>query len=1331
MDLSGIAVPTFDWNAPDLPSTFRQFRQYVEHVFKGPLVNKPKEVQASYLHLWMGPTGIDLIHTFSLPEAKLKDPKEILDRFDEHFKPKTNFRLARYNLQKMHQGPTESVDDFVARLRLQSDKCKFTSEERPQRILEQLIFGAAHAKIQEKLLTKGEELTLDEAINLYRTFEANQQHMEQFREPSDGQIHAIRHSRGARPKEVRCRYCDRTHEMSRNACPALHSECGKCGKVGHWAAACLTPAPISDKDEWQMKESNQGTSYRPQYKGRFDKRRPRQGRIAEMSSREQEHEHEEQVEDNTRDEGEHLFFDTLCTKPSRTEAYVDLNVQISGLPGEHTLHAKVDTGADGNILPARCLDKMPSSVKLDPDNTIIKAYNGSSIKQMGTLLMQCKFEGTTHELKFHVVESSGPILVGLPACEKLKLTTMHPKVHTVTSSETASSQIHLINTTEQLISEYPAQFKGIGKLPGKAHFDLDPTVTPVIHPPRKCPIHLKDDLKKELDAMEQLEVIEPVTEATDWVSSLVVTKKPNGQLRVCLDPKDLNRAIKRPHHRSITTEEITHQLSGSTIFTKLDARSGYWAMELDAESSQLTAFNSPFGRYRFRRLPFGIRLAQDLFQKKMDEVLDGLSGVLNIADDICVHGKNAAEHTERLRAVMKRAQEKGLVFNPDKCAIGLSQVSFFGHVYSASGVSPDPAKVDAIRKIERPKTVAELQSFLGMCTYLSPFIPGFSELTHNLRQMLKENAIMEWSPQACKDFQNLKDIISSDAVLAYYDPAKPATLEVDASSVALGAVLLQEGRPVAYASKALSDTETRYANIEREMLAVVFGCEKFRTYLFGRTFEVISDHKPLEMILQKSISRAPARLQRMLLRIENYVFTLKYAKGSSMHISDALSRLPAQRPDPVSSIPLDCTICLVQFSRPRLDELRKTTLEDEELCELRRIILAGWPSRPCEVPPAVRKYWSVRDTMVIDDGLILKGTAVVIPEKLRPWYMEKLHEGHQGRTKMELRARDAVFWPKIKFDIEERVAACMPCQTSRPASSQSSLIPEHQHPVPPGPWQEVSSDLFFCKGQNYLLTVDHFSKFPFLQLLDQTTSSRVIETLAVLFAEHGSPVVFYSDNGPQYSSREFKAFAERFGFEHRTSSPLHPRSNGIAERHVRTVKALVEKSSNFISLQIGLRTLRSTPIDSALPSPAELLYGRNTDDLPRQGRSATSGHRERLQRRQDQQREYHNARIFRPRAEPALNPGDAVFIRNKEQGTWQPGTVVTPHPAPASYVVQPEAAGSGPAVEHQNDDATETTPPPVLVDEGRPVRRTSQDLRPRLQVTRSGRVSRAPARMDL
>ena len=953
---------------------------------------------------------------------------------------------------------------------------------------------------------------------------------------------------------------------------------------------------------------------------------------------------------------------------------------------------------------------------------------------MGTLEVECTFNGKTSAQKFHVVDCEGPILVGLPACEKLDLVRLNHNVNMVKSvmpeRETAVSTNENLTNTNQLMEQYPNQFQGLGKFTGTASIEVDPSVKPVVHAPRKCPIHLRDDLKKELDRMENMGVIKPVSEATDWVSSLVIAKKPDGRLRVCLDPRDLNKAIKRPHHRNITTEEITHQLAGATVFSKLDARSGYWAIQLDEQSSKLTTFNSPFGRYSFCRLPFGIKLAQDLFQRKMDEILAGLEGVINIADDICVFGKNAAEHTERLRDLMKRAEEKGLVFNPDKCAIGLSHVSFFGHVYSASGISPDPAKVDAIQNLERPKNVAELQSFLGMCTYLSPFIPGFSELTHHLRQMLKENAVVEWTPQACKDFKTLKDVISSDAVLAYYDPSKPVTLEVDASGVALGAVLLQDGRPVAFASKALSDTETRYANIEREMLAVVFGCEKFRTYLFGRSFEVISDHKPLEMILQKSISRAPARLQRMLLRIENYTFTLRYRKGNTMHISDALSRLPTERQSPTVPLQLDVCIGLVQFSPSRLDELREETQRDETLHQLSKVITNGWPARRCETHPAVRPFWSIRDALVIDDGVIIKGTAVVIPSRLQPWYIERLHEGHQGRVKMELRARDAVYWPDLKKDVEARVAACLPCQTSRPAANASIIEAEHQHPVPSGPWTDLSTDLFYSNGKNYIIIVDHFSKFPFVYEMTSTTSTEVVKVMAQLFSEQGSPSTVYSDNGPQYSSREFKIFSEKFGFRHITSSPHHPQSNGIAERHVKTVKSLLQKcAGSHIKFQMGLRALRATPIDSLLPAPAELLLGRKIDLLPHQSleNERTTAQRSRLEHRQQMQRETHNARIRHGRPEPVLNPGDAVYVRNRTSNTWERGNIEAEHEAPSSYIVRREPRPASRASSESSVDSIDEAPAP------RTVRRTAQDIRPdpSATCTRSGRVSRAPNKLDL
>ncbi|XP_043236528.1 uncharacterized protein K02A2.6-like [Amphibalanus amphitrite] len=593
--------------------------------------------------------------------------------------------------------------------------------------------------------------------------------------------------------------------------------------------------------------------------------------------------------------------------------------------------------------------------------------------------------------------------------------------------------------------------------------------------------------------------------------------------------------------------------------------------------------------------------------------------------------------------------------------------------------------------------------------------------------MLK-NAIVEWSPKACKDFQTLKDIISSDAVLAYYDPSRPVTLEVDASGVALGAVLLQDGQPVAFGSKALSDTETRYANIEREMLAVVFGCEKFRTYLFERTFEVISDHKPLEMILQKSIARAPARLQRMLLRIENYTFTLKYRKGDTMYVSDALSRLPTERPSPTTTLQLDVCIGLVQFTPSRLEELREETRRDETLHQLKKVILSGWPARRCEAHPAVKPFWSVRDALVIDDGLVIKGTAVVIPDQLQQWYVERLHEGHQGRVKMELRARDSIFWPTLKKDVEARVAACLPCQASRPAASASTIEAEHQHPVPPGPWTDVSTDLFYSNGRHFIIIVDHYSKFPFVYELTSTTSTQVIKVMMQLFAEHGSPSTVYSDNGPQYSSKEFRTFSEMFGFKHVTSSPHHPQSNGIAERHVKTVKSLLQKcAGNYTKFQIGLRTLRATPIDSVLPSPAELLFGRRIDQLPHRHMESqeTTNHRNRLEYRQQQQRDSHNARVGQRRPEPMLLPGDAVFIRNKATSTWEQGTIKAEHEAPSSYMVQ---RGSRPLSRASSTSSVDTDD-----DAPRPVRRTAQDIRPDPSAarTRSGRVTRAPIRLDL
>ena len=261
----------------------------------------------------------------------------------------------------------------------------------------------------------------------------------------------------------------------------------------------------------------------------------------------------------------------------------------------------------------------------------------------------------------------------------------------------------------------------------------------MINAPRKCPIALCLKVKEHFDKMECMGVITCVGQPMDWVSSITYIQKANGKLHLCLDPHELNEAICHDHCKTLTVEEVTHKFAHSCYFTKLDAHHGYWLLVLDQDSSLLTTFNSPFGRYHFLCLPFGLVCSQDIFQKKMDQILEECQGCIGIAYDITVHSHTKAEHNAHLQNLMQVACQYGLVFNPQKMHVKASAINFFGCLYNADGVHPDLDKVDAIHALPVPTNVTELQEFLGMVTYLSPFILGLSTLTAPLHELLKKN----------------------------------------------------------------------------------------------------------------------------------------------------------------------------------------------------------------------------------------------------------------------------------------------------------------------------------------------------------------------------------------------------------------------------------------------------------------------------------------------------------------------------------------------------------------------------------------------------------------
>lgn len=592
----------------------------------------------------------------------------------------------------------------------------------------------------------------------------------------------------------------------------------------------------------------------------------------------------------------------------------------------------------------------------------------------GYLKIRSTYKAKSTTERFYVVNCKGPPILGFKACKALGLIKV---VYAVNSDKESSTQ------SDHILDEYADVFKGIGTFPGECNYRIDPSIAPVVCPPRRVPFALKDRLKTELDNMEKDGVI----------CKVVVCEKPKKhKLRGCLNPRPLNKAIMRPHHPLPTLEDVTSKLAGAKYFSTLDARSGYWAIKLSEESSMLTTFNSAFGRYRFLRLPFGIVSAQDEFQRRVDETYEGLRGVAGIVDNIIVFGRTKQERDTNLRAILNR--EKGIRLNSDKCRICVPDVSYFGHKLTGDRLKPDPLKVKAIRDMPPPASEAELETVLGMVNYLARFAPNLADVCAPLRQLLGQDTEFKWDTTHENAFQKMKEIITVEPgpVLDYFDPEKEVTLQVDASKHGLGATIMQEGRPVAYASKLLNSKEQNYAQIEKELYAVLYGCKRFHEYLYGRKITVESDHKPLETILRKPLALAPPRLQRMLLAMQKYCITLIHRPGKEIPVADTLSRKSLDEEDESLSEAMETQVHTVISTAPvsadRLEDIKTQTAQDEQLYTLKQVIQSGWPETRKQCHPLISEYWNHRDEITEADGILLKGEKIIIPHELLPHMLQ-------------------------------------------------------------------------------------------------------------------------------------------------------------------------------------------------------------------------------------------------------------------------------------------------------------------------------------------------------
>ena len=464
------------------------------------------------------------------------------------------------------------------------------------------------------------------------------------------------------------------------------------------------------------------------------------------------------------------------------------------------MNFKLDSGTDCNVISTSLFDRLPVVQKQAHQcKAKLKVYDGRKITPKGKASLVCEYKGKFTVFEFILVEQVLLPILGPKSCLELELV---QRIYSVKE--------------ESLESEYADVFEGLGEIRSVQHkIKIDPNATPVIHPPRRVPVALREPLKEELQRMEKLGVIMKATDSTGWVHSLVIAENKNNKIRVSLDPSDLDRAVMLEHFPMQTIEDVISRMSNAKVFSVLDANHGFLQVKLDKDSNKLATFNTPFGRYNYTRLPFGTASAPKVFQNIMSHLFDDIEGVEVIVDDLVVWGEKTEQHDVRRRQVLDRCREWNLKLNKDKCRFRVSEVSYVGHLLSADGVKPDPLKVEAIKAMPPPGDREELQRFLGVVTYLSKFIPNMSQKSDPLRQLLQKD--VEWSRGQAENeaFEILKTAISSTPVLKFKDPKEPVSLSVDASSKGLGAVILQNNQPVAYASKALTESQQNYAHMRR------------------------------------------------------------------------------------------------------------------------------------------------------------------------------------------------------------------------------------------------------------------------------------------------------------------------------------------------------------------------------------------------------------------------------------------------------------------------------------------------------------------------------------
>ena len=1083
------------------------FERFAFYVVTNDKIDDPKK-EIAYLVTFMGKDAYKLLKELCYPK-KPSDltTKDIKDCLLKHLRPKNYEVHERAVFNSLVRKPNQSVPDFILTLQKQAMKCNFGAEL-SEHLRDRLVAGINDDHIKRKFLCEA-SLTFDTARSIAIAHVSIESAIKSEHEENpvlailQKKSYSHPHKQNAKSNRPtpKAHFKPKQQNFSNSDFPK--GVCYSCGGRNHFRQNCKyrnATCRTCNRIGHVMAACRSGKS--------------RSGFT------------------NFVDNESKPSSDDYCLSISSGN-HIKRPCKVSDSTRSRTIEFIYDTGSPHSFIASDQVQTF--DVQVVPTSTTVKGITGHKFAIQGEVQLQVN--GV--QARFLVCDSLN--ILGLREIMKL-----HPDVE--------ESLLHGLvdENSTRYISDLVEQVSncsgGINIKP--IHIDHD-NRDPKFFKSRPIPFGLREPVKKILDKWVT-DGIAVKVQSSRWATPIVTPLKANGQPRVCGDYRITINPILR-HHAPTTLEpeDIFAHLADASFFTKIDLENAFLQIPLDQASQELTTLITPFGLYSMKFLPFGWHVSSAVFQSVIDTIIKGLPNVVAYQDDLLIFAKTEREHNEYLTQLLERLKKFNVRINKRKSIFQVNRINYLGYLITAEGIQPDPTKFLPIMSADDPQDQQQLHSILGCLQYYSRFSKNFAKMAAGLFDLCRKGCEFVWTNEHADALKQLKHEIFNKKLKPFSMVADNTRLICDASERAIGGMLEQNGSPVICISRKLSPSERGYAQTQKEALAIHWCVKRLHKFLYGLRFTIVTDHRSLMHIFnpQGSISKGTSNmLQRWSWRLSSYNYDIEFQNGKCIPQADFLSRYAKMDNDCVSSssstlfvqpLPIDSSVLVSESKR--------------YFGPVLRAIKYGWSARARR---QFRNLYVIRDELSTTiEGRLAYREMTIIPPCLRGRMLEHLHVGHIGTEKMRSLARLLCWWPTINADIANFARQCKKCTTKvRNTPSDWSAWPatyevnQRLHIDYAGPFLNK----YYC-----LVLIDSYSKWPEVYLTKNANAAFTERCLRSYFSREGVPQTIVSDNGSHFTEVKLNDWLSTLNVIHLYSAPRHPKSNGLAENFIKTLKQAI------------------------------------------------------------------------------------------------------------------------------------------------------------------------------